>query len=61
MTTIKVTPTHYEIDKAYEVASTLQAGDTDWKYKVVEGGFGYARIDIFDEDGEFVATHGSAA
>ena len=44
---------------AEEIAAKLQAGDTDWTYEVVEVGNdrGLVRIDIFDEDGEFVASH----
>lgn len=38
-------------------ASELKAGDPDWDYKVIHDpkGTGYSFIEIYDEDGEFVA------
>jgi len=44
---------------AEKIATELQAGDPDWTYSVVEIGneAGLVRIDIFDEDGNFVGSH----
>lgn len=42
---------------AEKVAAEPQAGDEDWKYVVVHDpeGTGYSFIEIYDEDGAYVA------
>ena len=54
---LNTTPTLYEPKKAAAIAKALQSGDDEWTYKAVDLGTGWARIDVFDEDGEFVASH----
>ena len=41
----------YTLDRAREVAASLQANDPDWTYEVADCGNGLGRIDIIDEDG----------
>lgn len=54
--TINTTPTLYDAATAHAKAAELQSSDPDWKYTVVEFGNGLARIDMYDETGEFVAS-----
>ena len=44
-------------DEAIKVAAELKAGDPDWNYTPVHDpkGTGYSFIEVYDEDGEFVA------
>jgi len=43
---------------AERMIADLNAGDDDWTYSIVEVGNdkGFVRIDIHDEDGDFVAS-----
>ena len=53
-------PSHaYTHSKAVKIAAELQAGDEDWTYKVIPSpsNNGMSIIKIYDEEGEFVATH----
>ena len=50
----------YSYDLAVKMAAELQSGDEDWTYEVVKTDSvdnDYAMINVYDEDGEFVATH----
>ena len=46
----------YTPERAKEIAAEMNATD-DWEYRVVHDptGKGYSFIEIYDEDGEFVA------
>ncbi len=47
----------YSPDEAIRIAAEMQTDDEDWEYRVVNDptGKGYSFIEIYDEDGEFVA------
>lgn len=51
------TPTFYTKEDASRVAAELGANDPDWAYvpKHDPKGTGYSFIEIYDEDGKFVA------
>ncbi len=57
-TTIKSTSHTFDPEDVDRVAAELKAEDPDWDYVVRHDpkDTGYSLIDIFDEDGEFVAT-----
>lgn len=59
---LRTTPTLYQPEKAEEVADELTAADEDgWTYTAKHDpkGTGFSLIEIYDEDGEFVAVWGS--
>lgn len=51
--------TTFPPDEVDDVAAALKANDPDWDYRVRHDpkGTGNSVIDIYDEDGEFVATY----
>ena len=48
----------FEPTEAELIAADMQSEDSEWTYTVRHDptGRGYSLIDVFDEDGEFVAT-----
>ncbi len=48
----------FEPTEAELIAADMQSEDPEWTYTVRHDptGRGYSLIDVFDEDGEFVAT-----
>ncbi len=58
MKLIDTTATLYPPAEAEKVAAEMQAGDPGWVYKVKHDpkGIGYSLIEVYDEDGEFVAN-----
>ncbi len=58
MKLIDTTPTLYPPLEAEKVAAEMQKGDPDWTYKVKHdpAGHGYSLIEVYGEDGEFVAN-----
>ena len=48
----------FEPTEAELIATDMQSEDPEWTYTVRHDpiGRGYSLIDVFDEDGEFVAT-----
>ena len=48
----------FEPTEAELIAADMQSEDPEWTYAVRHDptGRGYSLIDVFDEDGEFVAT-----
>ena len=56
--TLDTTPGHFALDAVEALAAEMQAGDPDWAYTPnydPSGRSPWARIEIRDEDGEFVA------
>ena len=62
MLVLNTVPTAYRPDVAARKAAELQQGDPDWTYTVrhAPDGRGNSVIDIYDEDGEFVAVWGES-
>ena len=55
---IDTTPTHFTPDQAAAYIAEMAAGDPDWTYTVnadPTGRSAWVRVEIRDEDGEFVA------
>jgi hypothetical protein len=59
MKLLDTTATLIKPDKVDAVAADLKSNDPDWDYIVRHDpkGTGDSLIDIYDEDGEFVATY----
>lgn len=56
--TIDTTPAHFALDEVEAIAAEMQAADEDWTYTPnydPSGRSRWARIEIRDEDGDFVA------
>ena len=58
MKKLDTTPTHFTPEKAAKVLEEMAAADPDWTYTVnadPTGKSSWVRVEITDEDGEFVA------
>lgn len=59
MLLIQNNTTFYELAAAEKLAAKMSVNDDDWTYTVIDLKNGLAKIEIRDENGEFVAYLGT--